>query len=185
MSLKVTPYAMAQHGRVLATREMGREVGREVQDSFPDEGAVILVFQDVDVASPPFLDELIRAVRSVVDASEGGRHVLLAGFNDDVKECLKMVLERQKLVMAGITKKRLDLLGGPEHLQHTLEEAQALGTFTSPELAERLKMKLPALHQRLQTLMDAGVLVREEDPTAERGVRHTYRTPPVKTLVGK
>lgn len=184
MSLKVIPYGLAKHGAVLATRELGTAVGRSVQDSLSDGDALVLVFRDVEVASPPFLDELMKAVRAAIDPANGGRFVLLAEYNADVKECLEMVLERQKLVMAGVRRKDVELLGGDDRLKKTLAEARRLGEFTPPALAESLELKLPALHQRLKPLLESGVLVREDDTTAERGVRHKYRPAPIKTLVG-
>jgi DNA-binding MarR family transcriptional regulator len=174
--VKAVQYDLAaRHGAVLATRDLGRAVGREVQDALGDCQRLLLNFAGVDVASPPFLDELVRAVRLLTHGGDSGRILVVVNYNEDVKESLALVLERQKLVMAALENDSIDLLGGTAQLRETLSAARELEVFTAPELADRLRMKLPAVHQRLKTLTDAGAVAREPDETAERGRRHTYR----------
>jgi hypothetical protein len=177
MSLKITRYELARHGRVLATRATGREVGRLAADQLADSAGLLLSFHDVDVASPPFLDEIVRTLRSVL-LSADKRWLLVTGYNEDVGESLEMVLQRHKMALGSVDGDNLTLLGGSPQLIETLLEAQrAGGRFTAPDLADRLKMKLPALHQRLNALSDAGVVAREDDPTATRGKRSIYSVP--------
>ena len=175
MSVKAVQYDLVKHSPVLGTRDLGRAVGREVQDALGDGDKLLLNFAGVDVASPPFLDELIMAVRALTQGGDSGRLLVVVHFNEDVKESLGLVLDRQKLVMAALEDDSVDLLGGTAQLRETLLAAQELEEFTAPELAERLHMKLPAVHQRLKALTDAGAVAREPDETAERGRRHTYR----------
>ena len=135
-----------------------------------------LVSDEVDVASPAFLTEVLTALRGVLMSSEQ-RLLLLTGMNDDVKESVELVLEREKMALGQLDQNRVQLLGGSRQLRETLREAQEIGTFTAPDLAERLQLKLPALHQRLNQLIEAGVLTKEDDPTATRGKRGKYTTP--------
>jgi DNA-binding MarR family transcriptional regulator len=137
---------------------------------------LLLSFHEVDVASPPFLDEVVRALRAVLLSGEK-RWLLVTGFNDDVHESLEMVLKRNKMTLGTLEGAAVELLGGSSQLAETLREAQRMGTFTAPELADRLEMKLPALHQRLNALTEAGALAREDDPTATRGKRGKYSVP--------
>lgn len=183
MSLNVTTLDLVRQGDVLATRDRGRTVGRAALDSLPDSVHLLLNFAGVAVASPPFLDELLVTLRPATVGGDTGRLVVAVGLNDDVRESLEMVLERRKMVMAELRDDQVELLGGPDQLHATVRAAIALGEkFTAPELAEQLKMKLPAVHQRLKALTDAGVLAREIDPTSKRGVRHSYVTPKVEPL---
>lgn len=175
MSLKLHRFDLLPHGIVLATRSRGKELGRLALDSLGNSRALLLNFTGVEVASPSFLDELLLTVRSLTAGGDSGNFLAILGLNPDVNESLVMVLERRKLVIAAIEEHRLGLLGAPEQLTATLNEASALGaTFTAPELADRLAIKLPALHQRLKALTDAGVLARTADPSSSRGLRHTY-----------
>lgn len=178
MSLKFPIYVLNAHGEVLSTRPLGRDVGREIHDRLLEGPALMISFAGVDVASAPFLDEVVRAVRGSLAGGETNRLVAVYGLNKDVHETLNMVLDRNKMSLAALDEGKVELLGGNEVLRETLEAAVDLGEpFTAPELAERLRIKLPALHQRLKPLLDTGVLAREPDETAERGKRHRYRGP--------
>jgi DNA-binding MarR family transcriptional regulator len=182
MSVKIQRYDLATHGRVLATRPLGREVGRAVSELFAGSGGLLLSFYEVDVASPAFLSEVINAIRGILISSEH-RWLLVTGMNEDVKESVELVLEREKMVLGELNDDQIELLGGSSQLHDTLREAQKMGgAFTAPDLAERLQLKLPALHQRLNQLIEAGVLAREDDPTAKRGKRGKYTTPTPKDV---
>jgi DNA-binding MarR family transcriptional regulator len=181
MSVKIQRYDLVSKGRVLATRPVGREVGAEAAAKLADSPGLLLSFYGVDVASPSFLREVLNALRGVLMSSE--QHWLLfTGMNEDVQESVELVLKHEKMVLGSLEENHIDLLGGSEHLSETLREAQKLGKFTAPELAKRLKVKLPALHQRLNQLAEAGLLMREDDPTATRGKRGKYTAPPADEL---
>jgi hypothetical protein len=178
MSLKLERYNRAQHGDVLATRATGRDIGRVVADRLAQSPGLLLSFHGVDVASPAFLFELIGAIRATLLAPPT-RWLLVTGMNDDVRESTELVLERLKMVLGQLENEQIELLGGAEHLQKTVKAAQELGVFTAPDLAAELELKLPALHQRLIQLVEAGVLSREDDPTATRGKRSKFAAPPI------
>lgn len=177
MSLKPRRYDLALLGRVLATRPAGRAAGVEAAARLADEDRLLLNFHGVEVASPPFLDELMVALRGVLLGGKK-RWLLVTGCNEDVKESLEMVVGRQKMVLAVMKRDEVELLGSTPQLAETLEAAREMGSFTAPELAEHLKLKLPAVHQRLNALLEAGALGRVDDPTATRGKRGIYSTPP-------
>lgn len=176
MSVNVQRYDLAQHGRVLATRPKGREVGQRAADCLAKSRGLLLSFWGVEVASPSFLDEVLSALRGELAREDGG-WLLVVGQNEDVAESLEMVLHRHKMALGALEGDQVRLLGGPKHLADTLAEAQKLGEFTAPDLAERLAIKLPALHQRLNALLEGGALVREDDPSATRGRRGRYTVP--------
>ncbi len=168
----------AEEGDVLATRERARTLARVVADRVGDDAHLVLNFCGVDVASPAFLDEMLVTLHPITMGGDSGRLLAAIGLNEDVRDAFELVLERRKLLMTELSDDHVELLGGPDQLRETIDAAIDLGeTFTAPELAERLAIKLPALHQRLKTLTDSGVLAREIDPDAERGVRHKYRQP--------
>lgn len=181
MSLKPIPYALSRHGGVLATRELGRTVGRELQDALADAPGLVLSFSGVEVASPPFLDELLSSVHAVLYGGEANKLLVIDGLNEDVKESLLMVLERRKLALATLEDRQIKLLGGSRQLRETLGEAQCMGEFSAPDLAERLEIKLPALHQRLQALLETGAVGRTRESAGERG-RHVYRAPKARDV---
>lgn len=177
MSLKLDRYDLVEHGRVLATRSTGREVGRAVADRLTESPGILLSFFGVDVASPSFLFELISETKAAL-ITPPSKWLLVAGMNDDVRESALLVLDRLKMIVGTLDHGQIEVLGGPQHLQETVRAAEELGSFTAPDLAEQLRIKLPALHQRLNQLVEAGVLTREDDPTATRGKRGKYMAPP-------
>lgn len=181
--MSVTPRVirLRRHGRALGTRGLGEKVASEIREAVRDAPALILDFSDVRVASSPFLDEVACAMRAAI-ADQRERYVLLANLSEDVADTMELVLKRRDASLAVLEDGRLRIFGGRPHLEETLAAAQALGTFTAAELAERLEQKLPNLHQRLVQLQAAGVLTRSEDPEARHGRRLLFETPDLQNL---
>lgn len=179
MSVKPVHFALADHGSVLATRNAGRKLAAHLTELIDEQPTIVLNFADVEVITPPFLDELLRVVQAQLGTSHVGRVIVAAHLADDVRETLQLVLERYKLSLAEIRDGRVELLTSVPHLAETLQAAQDLGTeyFTAPQLAERLALKLPNANRRLGQLLEAGAIAREPDPDVERGKRYRYRTP--------
>jgi hypothetical protein len=148
---------LVEYGRVLSTRERGRQAADRLQDALVGGNAVVLNFAGVEVASPSFLDEVLIRLRGVLSGS-GSAVVVVAGLNEDVAESLELVLDRRKMALAALDDDKLTLLGGSAQLQETLSEASKLGSFKAPELAKNLKIKLPNLHQRLKSLAEGGAI---------------------------
>ncbi|MGA8363428.1 MAG: DUF4325 domain-containing protein [Solirubrobacteraceae bacterium] len=181
MSLKPQVIGLRVHGKFLGTRTLGRSTAVELRDRIGDaDSPVVIDFAKVEVASSPFLDELACALRSSI-ADSPGRFVVLANLNEDVRDTLVLVLRHRNMTLTVLHDDALHLIGGREHLDETLVQAQALGTFTAGDLAERLKLKLPNLHQRLAQLQAAGAVARVETSGAQRPVR--FATPQHDELV--
>jgi DNA-binding transcriptional ArsR family regulator len=185
VSVKPVVFDLGEIGKVLATRERGREAGRAAADRLVGAPAMILGFWGVEVASPPFIDEFLRALRAELSGGESSRLLVAAGANEDVRESLLIVLERQGSSLATLERDHIELLGGSRQLRETLKEAQELGYFTASELAERLKVKLPNLHARLKALTEVGAVARE-DAGGERpsrgGTARAFRAGDVDVL---
>jgi anti-anti-sigma regulatory factor len=160
MSVKRDALAFRVPGKVLGTRTLGKEVAEQLRRR-ADDGAhdLIVDFSGTRVASSPFLDEVARTLRAW-NADNPDRFVLLTGLNEDVADTLALVLERLGMTLAELQGRKLQLIGGREHLKQTLEKAQELKVFTAAQLADQLELKLPNLHQRLVALERAGVVVR-------------------------
>ncbi len=171
---------LAEYGRVLSTRERGREAADALQDALPS-GGVVLNFAGVEVASPSYLDEILTRLRGLL-AEGASAIVVVVEANRDVSESLEMVLERRKMGLAVLKDDAIELLGGRRQLAETLAAASELGTFKATELADRLELKLPNLHQRLKALGEAGAVARTVDHTATSGLRYDYRAPDPKDL---
>jgi hypothetical protein len=174
-------FPLRQYGNVLATRKIGADVAAELRASMEGAEIVIVDFCEIRVASAPFLDELAMGLRAMIADSQ--RFVLLAHLNEDLVDTLELVLQRRDIVLTTIKPGgALQTVGGSRQLEETLAAAQELQTFTAPQLAEQLELKLPNLHQRLNQLRAAGALTKRDDPTAERGRRHLFQTPTLPEL---
>ena len=168
-------FCLCDFGPVLATRRRGRQAAERFRELSDQHHDLILDFRDVEAVTPPFAEELLVAVHSVADGKEG-RLVVATNMNEDVAETLTLVLERRKQTLAyrhGDTVELLNELA--PHLTEILREAQRLRHFTVTELAERLKIEPNTLHGRLRRLLESGVVARERDADARRGIRHRYR----------
>jgi len=160
MSVKRDALAFRVPGKVLGTRTLGKEVAAQLRQRADDgEHDLMIDFSGTSVASSPFLDEIARTLRAW-NTDHPERFVLLTGLNEDVADTLTLVLERLEMTLTEVRGHKLRLIGGREHLEHTLEKAQELKVFTAAQLAEQLQLKLPNLHQRLVALQQAGAVVR-------------------------
>lgn len=180
MSVKLNVVSLQDHGSFLATRALGSRVAEDLRrEASADDAPLVVDFKGVEVASSPVLDEVACALRAVI-ADKRGRFVVLTGMNEDVRDTLELVLERRDIALTVLSGEALEILGGRQHLEETLAEAQKLGAFTAKELAERLELKLPNLHQRLTQLEAAGAVSRTAGVAA--GKQLVFTTPPVGDL---
>lgn len=167
---------LRDHGTILATRPRGRDAADHIRTVADDPGDVILDFTEVEVASPPFLQEIVDATHGIVtQAKDTGRIVLFANMNEDVAETMRYVVAKRRRSLAYREADRIDLLDGNPKLVETLRTAQKLKSFTAPQLADKLDIAHDTATQRLRKLMETGAVVREPDPETSRGVRHLYR----------
>jgi DNA-binding MarR family transcriptional regulator len=177
--MKTEVIALGQRGRVLGTRSLGQELAdlirrRAAQNKRP----IVVDFKGIEVASSPVLDEIARALRAAI-ADYPDRFVVLANLNEDVHDTFQLVLQAREMSLTNVRDDTLELLGGRAHLEETLSQAQALGTFTAAELAERLQVKLPNLHHRLNELKAAGAVARIESRsgTSRRAIQFATPNP--------
>jgi hypothetical protein len=166
---------MAEFGPVLSTRERGRTAANKAESALKD-GGLVLSFTGIEIATPSFLDELFSRIAGLLRQNES-LIVAVTGLSEEVRESLDLVFERRELRMAALKNRQIELLGGTEQLQETFAAAQRLGSFTAPDLAKELELKLPSLHQRLSALLEAGAITRRPDKSAKRGRRHIYDAP--------
>lgn len=172
---------IGETGRVLSTRERGRRAADQVQDAFVN-ASVVISFAGVEIATPSFLDEIVLRLAGLLRGNTE-RLVVIVGINEDVSESLELVLDKHRMALAKLKEDQIELLGGSAQLKSTLEAAQRLGSFSAPELAKELELKLPNLHHRLKDLLESGALAREPDETAARGKRDRYEAPDAAQLV--
>jgi len=179
--MKNINFILCNVSNVLATRQQGERARAVLHDLLAEEPAnIALNFKGIDAVAPPFLDELLdETYRSLRRHREAGMLVLVVDANADDLATLKMVIELGEWPgLAYVEDGQAELLSDSPPLVDTLRAARSIGpTFTAPQLAEVLKLKLPAMNHRLSQLVEAGALSRRRDETAERGKRWEYLAP--------
>src|SRR6188474_1054314 len=166
---------LGERERVLSTRDRGRVAADLIQEAL-DKGSLVISFADVEIATPSYLDEIVKRLGGLLRGNEE-RVVVITAANEEVADSLELVLGKHNMAIAAMQDNQVRLLGGSAQLKKTLTAAQKLGTFSAADLAEELELKLPNLHQRLKDLMESGALAREPDESAPRGKRHRYDAP--------
>jgi hypothetical protein len=177
---------LCNFSNVLATRQQGAAARALLRERMADEPAHLIInFTGVDAVAPPFIDELLEEVYATLRRfRDSGMLLIVFGANEDDRETIKLVLERDdRPGLAYIDKGHAELLSDSPQLVETLRAARQLGrTFTAPQLGEVLNLKLPAVNHRLARLHAAGAIGRRRDDAAERGIRYLYDAPTEEVL---
>ena len=172
-------YRVAEHGRVLATRERGGEVRRVIEaalEQTPSTEEIILDFTDVEIISFSVADEIVgRVLADRAAGVFGDRPILITGANEDVLDPIVRALQRRDVVGALLDGDRIRLLNAPEHLQVTFDAAQLRGEFRASELAADLGIGLPACNNRLKPMLAAGLVIREPGIARSGGREFVYQ----------
>jgi hypothetical protein len=173
-------FILCNFSNILATRQQGAQVRELLRERTDNPAHLILNFGGVDAVAPPFLDEFLEEVYGALRRHRDAEMlVLVVGANEDDRETIKMVLEMEQWPgLAYFADGTVDLLSDSPQLVETLRAARQLGeSFTAPQLAAALGLKLPAMNHRLTQLVSAGALARRRDESAERGKRYEYSAP--------
>lgn len=169
---------LAKKRRVLMGRGEGEAVAARIESGFKKKQTVVLGFAGVEMVTPSFLDAIFTRTKGYLGRPE--QPLLLAvGMNDDVSETVILVLRHNKLMLATMQNDALELLGGSQQLKETLEAASRRLEFTPKDLADELAVKLPALHQRLKALTEAGAI---KQLGSKRGKSDVYGSLDVREL---
>jgi DNA-binding MarR family transcriptional regulator len=175
--VKNVNFILCNFSNILATRQQGEAARELLRERIEEGGHLILNFGGVDAVAPPFLDELLEEVYATLRRHrDAGILVTVVGANEDDRDTIRMVVEMERWPgLAYLNGETVDFLSESPQLAETLQAAWRLGgTFTAPQLAQVLDLKLPAMNHRLTQLAAAGAVARRRDETAERGIRYEY-----------
>jgi isopentenyl phosphate kinase len=90
-------YALAEHGRTLATRPLGEMLREDLIEKAAGEEMVELNFTDVLGASHSFADEFVARLAEEAESDKVPFEVTLAGASDDVQRVIRRALDRRAL----------------------------------------------------------------------------------------
>jgi hypothetical protein len=88
-------YALAPHGRTLATRPLGKELRADLARRAFDEDAVELDFSGVVSTSHSFADEFVARLAEEIDAGEVGFEATVSGLSAEVERVVRKAMERR------------------------------------------------------------------------------------------
>ena len=173
--------------RFLATRSKGRELRTELEDRVlgvsPDE--VVIDFSGVEAMTISFADEFVgRFYASLASGDTAAPLVLLTGLNEDNLTTVSICLERRELAAAAVLDHQPVLVGAPDYLAETYEEAVNLGTFSALDLASRLGLSAQNMNNRLKRLVDAAAVRRRRIASGRGGKEFAYTAPAPCALPG-
>jgi hypothetical protein len=180
MQFAMSPYG---EGGVLVTREAGSQARYDVERALhgltPGQ-PVALDFSDVVAISVPFADECLGQLLSGRLAGYYEEHPILAlNATDDVRETVAAALRPRHLFLLGMSDGQVELIGGDELMNATMEAAQRLGTFAAFQLADELHISPQAANNRLKALVRSGALYRSRVIPARGGKEFEYAVPQV------
>lgn len=88
-------YALANHGRTLATRPLGEELRADLIAKAIDQEVVVLDFSDIRSTSHSFADEFVACLADEARKNEISFDLTLTGMSEEVERVIKRALERR------------------------------------------------------------------------------------------
>src|SRR5579863_1676035 len=159
-------FPLHKYGRQLWTRDLARKVRAELHKILEkaDEGdAVVLNLKDVEVFDFSFANELFGKTLFSLPAEFPGRFVLFEHLTPYTRENLINALEGMKLMAISRKGGTYELIGKahPADVETFNALSQLRQPSTAANLADMFRVNLTAMHERLNKLVEAGVVRRE------------------------
>jgi len=92
-------YALAEHGRTLATRPLGSELRAQLAEEAAEEQAVTLDFSGVLSVSHSFADEFMGKLAEEIDRGEVPFSARFVGVTPEVERVVRKALERRDVAI--------------------------------------------------------------------------------------
>jgi hypothetical protein len=90
-------YALAEHGRTLATRPLGQELRTDLVQRAAGAGTVALDFSGVLSTSHSFADEFVARLAEDVASGEVAFEIHVSGASPAVERVVRKALERRSV----------------------------------------------------------------------------------------
>lgn len=90
-------YALAAHGRTLATRPLGRQVRADLLQKASEADVVALDFSDILSTSHSFADEFVARLTEDAKAGDLNFEIEICGTSQNVERVVLKALERRGL----------------------------------------------------------------------------------------
>lgn len=88
-------YALADHGRTLATRPLGERLRADLVQRAAGQSSVVLDFSDIRSTSHSFADEFVARLAEEVQQGSVDLEISVVGAGEDVERVVRRALERR------------------------------------------------------------------------------------------
>lgn len=167
---------LANEGKQLWTREKARDLRAALTpiiDGLAVGDCLVIDAKGVEVFDYSFANELFGKLALAFAGEHAGRFVIVENLTAYTYENLAKALEGMQLAMIERRGGKLELIGKVHPTDHETFNAivRAKGGATAAELAEKLKINVNAMNERLSKLIGLG-LARREKGTSGVGREH-------------
>jgi hypothetical protein len=139
-------------------RSEAEAIARRLRPRLQAGDTVLLDFAAVQVATLPFVDELLGQLQRHVTAYPQSM-LVVHGMNAVVRAYVKRSLQTHEMVLAVLSPRGISLMGAGDDLRKLMRAAQRLDSEFSPaELAEVMARRPERVQAEVETLMHAGAL---------------------------
>lgn len=90
-------YALAEHGKTLATRPLGQELRTDLIQRAGSADTVALDFSGILSASHSFADEFVARLAEEIESGEVTFAINISGASQDVERVVRKALERRQV----------------------------------------------------------------------------------------
>lgn len=166
-------------GDQLWGREEGKRIRDQIIDQFNLQDKLVLVLDFTGVTRIDFscASEIVSVMILRISGELKGRHVLLQGLSAFVEENINAALDKAELCCITLVNDSWKLIGKySDTLLQTLRKVDELKVTDTPTLSHKLNIALTSCNNRLKTLVNLGMIKKEEVIASSGGRQFKYYT---------
>ncbi len=166
-----------QFNEQLWGREEGKRIRDTIIDSFLSQHKDVLLLNFYEVSRIDFscASEIVSVFILRLSGELKGKHLMLTGLSQFVEENIDAALEKAELCCITLTNDSWKLIGKySDTLHQTLSKVVELGETDTPTLSNSLGIALQSCNNRLKTLVNLGMIKREEIIATSGGKQFMY-----------
>lgn len=169
-----------RYGEQLWGREQGKSIRDDIIESFLNQRHNVLQLNFNGVTRIDFscASEIVSILILRLSGELKGRHLLVSGLSNFVEENIDAALDKAELCsLVLLHEGSWKMIGRySETLLQTLSKVIALGQVDTPTLADSLKIAVTSCNNRLKTLVNLGIVSREEQIAPTGGKQYIYNS---------
>lgn len=167
-----------QFGEQLWGREQGKQIREEIIDLLlkARQRVLLLDFSGITRIDFSCASEIVSILILRLSGELKGRHLVLSGLSNFVEENIDAALDKAELCsIVLIANGSWKMIGRySETLLQTLSKVIELGQADTPTLAADLNIAITSCNNRLKTLVNLGMVYREEQIAPTGGKQFIY-----------